>query len=636
MKKVIDFLEKNVQWVALGIGGLILLVMLAQNLPGLAQPVKVSLPQINRDVGPGEIDAVIESDVAIPLDRKMKEEVLIRTFWVPPYTETFLAGLSPSTTLAQLPDWLFKRNLAMIKEDFGPTGPSGIIDVAELPKLPPVAMGQTHAVQTHIEEVVAPLIVAPPVGPDGAPLPPAPLPALPAPDAPPAAGVIPPAPTETIISPARDATVVRVEFKLLMADIHRAFQRAGVPGTVQNTMVLKVELIRERSLPGGGWGEQTIIGPLEINKPKSAFPAEPLKPTNKEAIAEYLDWARANQVKILQPDFPSFEGDDPLAIVVDDSGAEEFDPNNFDATSFKGDVNKLPRDLRMRVLEVRRQKAKEAAERRHNEAGGQSPTPSPQTKAASAPEFESSMDSSETMQSRSMILLQPVQPAESETPSEDSEANPEAMPNPIANRITATPPPEAPFKPADNKDIDCWAFDDTAQPGETYRYRVKYYMLNPLFSTTNVAKNPDDQKVVWITNEDEMDNWSHAVTTPPLTHVFLAQAPANNFASARFVIFHWQDGKQHKFTSMFKPGDTIAGSQNGINFVSDWTLADIRASAGMDSKNLVTLVKPDGTIEVRDFDADKSDPLFQKLEAEVQAVQNATQPASVEPSASSR
>ena len=41
-------------------------------------------------------------------------------------------------------------------------------------------------------------------------------------------------------------------------------------------------------------------------------------------------------------------------------------------------------------------------------------------------------------------------------------------------------------------------------------------------------------------------------------------------------------------------------------------------------------------IELRDFDTDKVDPLFQKLEAEVQAVQNATQPAPVEPSASSR
>src|SRR5690606_27070680 len=94
-----------------------------------------------------------------------------------------------------------------------------------------------------------------------------------------------------------------------------------------------------------------------------------------------------------------------------------------------------------------------------------------------------------------------------------------------SNRVTAEPPPQKLFRPLETPDINCWAFDDTARPGETYRYRVRYYMLNPLFSTENVAKNAEDEDVIWVVNKDDT-NWSSAITTPPLTHVFLASAPA--------------------------------------------------------------------------------------------------------------
>ena len=83
----------------------------------------------------------------------------------------------------------------------------------------------------------------------------------------------------------------------------------------------------------------------------------------------------------------------------------------------------------------------------------------------------------------------------------------------------------------------------TAKPGETNRYRVRYYMLNPLYKTGNVAKNPGTALQVWIVNDDNNSPWSSAISTPPLTHVFLAATPAANFTSAKFVIFHWQNGQ---------------------------------------------------------------------------------------------
>jgi|GEM_PF-5489843 len=657
MKKVLDFLEKYCQWVAVGFGALILLVMLVRHLPGLAQPVKVAL--LDRDVGPGEVDSVVEADVAKPLDIKMKETIVV-PFKVPDYSAIFEDRFTKAPTLAQLPSWQFERNFAVMEGGIEKRGPTIEGPIAVLPILPPIDVIRLFPVQTQILPIMGPDPAAPPVqpvAPDGVAVVP---PTGGAPTAPPegAAPVGPNAdpalvaPPQVVVAPARDATIVRVEFKLSSSNIASSFLRAAIPGNVDRTAVLKVELVRERALPGGAWGESTVVGPLEMNKPNVPFPPKDVQLNALAPADQYIGWAFVNQVPILQPDFPKFNGDDPLALapVVEEGMFNGINLKDFDPAKFTGNLDKLPPDLRKQVLEYRRQKAKEQAERRRNEAGrGRSnppPTPGGMPPSGGPPgggRGGSSFNDLPPMtptpipQPSDVILFQyappggqpppgGIPPYQGGPPPQDGSQPEGIFPNPdeaqsvaLPGRIAAEPAPNGPWRPVDIKDIDCWAFDDTAKPGETYRYRVRYYMLNPLYKTGNVAKNPGTALQVWIVNDDNNSPWSSAISTPPLTHVFLAATPAANFTSAKFVIFHWQNGQRHKFEGTFRPGDTIGGSKNGIDFISDWTLADIRASAGMNPKNLATLVAPGGTIEVHDFDADKADPLYIKLEAEVAA-----------------
>src|SRR3954453_20706729 len=76
MQKVLDFLERHVQWVAIALAAVFLLYTLTSYLPGLAQPVTLELD--GEKLGPGDVDphirqkadelqARIDTQVKVPL-----------------------------------------------------------------------------------------------------------------------------------------------------------------------------------------------------------------------------------------------------------------------------------------------------------------------------------------------------------------------------------------------------------------------------------------------------------------------------------------------------------------------------------------------------------------------------------------
>jgi hypothetical protein len=145
-------------------------------------------------------------------------------------------------------------------------------------------------------------------------------------------------------------------------------------------------------------------------------------------------------------------------------------------------------------------------------------------------------------------------------------------------------------------------------------------VLNPLFRAQNAALDPRVPATFWIVGEDA-ETWTDPLSTPSLTHVFLAASPTQG--SARFSVFRWQNGVRHRDIDSYQPGDPIGRARDPIDFRSNWTLVDIRKYMGND-RFYVVLMAPDGRVIERDFETDKNDADYLRFEGEAASANGRT------------
>ncbi len=647
MQKVLALLEKHVQWAVLGLGGLLLVLMLARFLPGVANPVPAEIN--GRSVSAGEIDEIIRTESATPLRNRLDTSRSVE-FKVPDYVSDFRKRMQPPTDVALLPGVLFPVNPTRVEGSSGSTNLdlTGGALVATIPALP----APIHDTVTFGQARVSSLTPsAAPVREEGAAAP----------------------------DDARDVSWVRVQFKLNLAAVAQSFQVAGIPPQLQRTSALRVELIRQRQLPDGTWGEEAVVQPLTHQRPPGSWPAQRIAPTGIPASDALIAWAIPRQLDILQPEF--FEilvGDDPTLVDPTENRetAPALDPATFDPSTYTGPLADLPPELRRLVVEYRRQRAAEEAERRRGERGGRgggrggrggggggeggpppgfsNPPPQPQfptdtiipaevfnpsnigpvsPTASNGPSQTNSTPSSSTTPfqnaPRGPNYPPPGMPGAGRGEFPPGEVPGEFFPgeffpgegmqqqpnDPL--RLQFPPPPTAPFNPAEHPggEVVCWAYDDSALPDQTYRYRVRYFIQNPLYKTQNVAQNPEDAQALWIAGENASE-FSAPITTPPLVHVFLAANPAEGQSSARLAVFRWQNGLRHKDVAAYNIGEPIGRQVGDIDYRSSWTLVDIRSNPLNTSRLFIVLMSPDGRLMERYFDTDRNDALFLKLDAE--------------------
>src|SRR5206468_4021718 len=89
-------------------------------------------------------------------------------------------------------------------------------------------------------------------------------------------------------------------------------------------------------------------------------------------------------------------------------------------------------------------------------------------------------------------------------------------------------PPQPPVQPGQTAapaipplgpgDVTMWAHDDSAQPGHTYRYRVRYLIRNPLFASHG-ATNPQSLAETFIL-ESAWSDWTPSVNVKSDTNFF--------------------------------------------------------------------------------------------------------------------
>lgn len=638
MQKVVELIEKHVQWLALGLGAVWLLLMTWTYV--INPPAEVEIGSATLTAG--AVDEYTVDNAVRPLEEAMKPRQappmpvdnfasrwLQRMSWenAEPIQ---IADLLRSQPL--IPDQILERRTAVAgnppinpnapRNGLVPPAVAGMRQIATLPT--PAPTPDVSDWRFGRSTIVQP----PPVVPFGQPQPMA------------------AAPTEV------DKDWITQSFKVSLPEINTLFRKHQVPeAPVGMTAFLKVEMVRQELLDQGQWGVETIVQPLPPLNPTQIRQPYPAPQAGIHQETAYLNWAVQNTGDIVQPAFYQTvqdKGDmwerpgEPVETLL--SGV--FQPAQFAVGPIPPELNPAQRKM---VMDYRRE---QAALRKQQERQNRQPRtprgprvpegdpgmmmegtfapldsdrprflqvrPNPR-RGAYPPGYDPSimMEDPAMMMGEDMMMMEGMQPQQQimgvGVPDVDYPAglfDPATwhLPPPT---VFGAPPPVNP-RP---EEISLWAHDDTVQPGKTYRYRARYFLKNPVYQQVAAVKDAAAAKQFAIASE--FSEWGPAIEIPALTNFFIANANMHQ-GNIRFDVYNWNKGVQHYTSVTVGPGDVIAASVDGIDFTTGHTVVDLRTD--LKSRDpLVILASADGDAVVRTARGDRDHPINKKLKEVVEA-----------------
>jgi len=625
MKKLLDFLETNVQWIVLGLGGIYVLYMAWAYL--ISPPVQVEGIKPDGPLSPGEVDRYIGETVVAELRRKMDEK---RVPKIPepqfvsafrkamdyagapePKLDTIAAVLPPKTSIVvDMP----KAPGSTPGTPEGQTPQPGGIEVAKVEKLPQPPPAGELKTGNGLSNVLQP----PPGGLTAGQPPPA-VPAA-------AKGI--------------DKSWVTVRYEIDPAALVQAFEQAKIPEGAFTTTFLRVVLERQELL-AEGWGPTTQVPPpatVELQP----FPADG---SPVQVLWGYLTWANANQPAIMQPPFYQVVKGDTWTLPGEQAQqvlAEQFDPQRYIDAPIS-ELMKLTPEQRRQVQILREQRRKEQAQQRRGSAppppgagrrgfpgggfpggggvpdygpndGGRPANPRGGGPGAVPPPFPGAFGPG-AFPGRGL----PMPGFEEEMfpfPGQGMQPQPQSLNYPL-------PPGE--FNPREwmsnnpGKPIVGWAHDDTVEPGKTYRYRVVYRIKNPIFGAVNIARDPKLAEQFALTAKPS--GWTDEVNVPSKVRFWVARAMPST-ASARVEVFSYQDGEHQYKEFTVLAGDQIGERDPKADFATGWTLVDVGADQRSGSA-YVLLLDPNGRLHRREPASDIQDPKYRQMKEQITAAAQA-------------
>jgi hypothetical protein len=250
MNKIVAFLEKHVQWIALGLGGLYLAFMIWSYV--LQTPVLVT-GIAPTPLTPGEVDQHILDTLAIPLATAMKDPN-VPEMAVPNFIDQFksdmdFSSFKPYEIVRLLPDsQTIQIQLTNGKSLSIPTE----LPIAALPPIPPAVAGDTSTGKSNVQLLA---VVAPNGAPAGAAQPP---------PAGAAAAAAQPGGDAAVVAAAgtKDISWVTVGYSIPRDQLVKSFAAAHIPAWLGKTTVLQIQLYREETLPAGKWSDPKLITPI--------------------------------------------------------------------------------------------------------------------------------------------------------------------------------------------------------------------------------------------------------------------------------------------------------------------------------------------------------------------------------------
>lgn len=149
-------------------------------------------------------------------------------------------------------------------------------------------------------------------------------------------------------------------------------------------------------------------------------------------------------------------------------------------------------------------------------------------------------------------------------------------------------------------DLLIWAIDETAQPGQTYRYRLVYKLKNPVFGITNVAPDPLVNQFAIVSQPSD---WSPPVVAPPVTKFWVASVSGSRTA---LDVFRYNNGVWTPTKNMqVNPGDQVPGT--------NLTVVDVRTAEPPKREKYVLLTSDTGDMLRRDANSDMNDADHQSM-----------------------
>ncbi len=663
MQKVTDFLEKNVQWVAIALGAIFALYMVYAKV--LQSPIKATIG--SDTYGPGEVSQHTADTVANELKGKTENRGTLKVE-VADNAQKFKDAMSwKDAPPMQFAGGWDSKPMDLLKELQAPsTGAPGSTFVGGadpsqvVPKPTPgnAATGNdvtppTPVAHNPMEKLPVPPVaqvtdfrvgrsVVLPVGQQ-------------------AQGGNPANPNDPNAVPvnATDKDWVTPAWKISVDEIEKALKDAQIPAEFHNTAFLDVEVERQELDPNGNpVGQPTIVPhmppPAPAGDPNAAPPPPPPGFPGAAASLQdklgYFEWVNAQH--ILQPLFFTVVKGDGWAppgvqLVADAQANQPFDPAT---TTLKPD-QMTPEQKKAyfewkqaetkRIQQEKAQQRKQAAPPRT--PGGNRPPPgaAPGAGALYAPKDPTHYAAAATPRPAAAPRPSPRPGVPSDgagvapgappgvPPGAYPGASPGAVPPPVPTGPLNVAPtggdiPTGEFKADDpqwaGKTITTWTHDTNVKPGKTYKYRMRYRLKNPIFQVFgNIAKDPKLTQQLAI--ESDWSAWTNNITVPAIVNFYVVNGIPET-GPARFEVFTWNHGVQHSETFQAFPGDEVGGPKGDKDFATGWTVVSFQKDART-GQTQALLVDAEGHIVARSFGGDQSDPLYKTLKNQVAAAKQA-------------
>jgi hypothetical protein len=547
MNKYTDFLEKHVQWVALGIGGLWLLYMV-YTFVIVADSSTVDVA--GQKVGAASVDKIVQ-EKAYQLREKIERQDRIPNN-VDNYAKLIEDQLKIPTP-GPLRDIIVRVPAGRGVGDDPTTVIKDVVKIKELPK-------------AHKPVGIAALPLRSVVRLPGPPLP---------------VGQV----GQPVEQDAQLLPYVVVSANFPMPELGKEFSRLIVnqPIPLHQTVLLKTELVREELKPDGSWSKEVITIPSHDFSLQQAPPPWPAN--NKAQQMNFVQAAQGNQPSLAQPKFVNILRGDTWRLpgtVAQPVGGPNVPPGQNPPED-----NPMPQPA-------------------PRQPGVRPNPPMPQPRRQ-PPRTDATPALPRGIVPVAQVFDEP--PAPRSMPPAGGAGQPPVMGvNPAGAGGVAAPVippanlpgevPKAAFDPANANVFPMWINDITVVSGKTYRYRMRYTIKNPAFGYNNVCEPAKLGDVFSI--DSELSDPTDAITIPHTTIYFAVGAPklGREIKHVDFHVFTWTvDGLQgHKYQLV--PGDMVDPNKN-----LKMTLVDMRD----DGRNVV-LMDENGALTTRNVFIDAKSP----------------------------
>src|SRR4029077_8098623 len=110
----------------------------------------------------------------------------------------------------------------------------------------------------------------------------------------------------------------------------------------------------------------------------------------------------------------------------------------------------------------------------------------------------------------------------------------------------------------------CWAHDWKAEPGKTYRYKVRYTIKSPVWRSSGVTKPAELANEFSVVSLDS--DWTKSVTVRSVTTFYFAATGLGAARTAQVDIWRYEGGQLHHAKFTVSPGDAIGAEKEGIDY----------------------------------------------------------------------